>query len=583
MRNSQGPDGNRLSSDRNRILLPEAAETAFSFPDLSRDRFGTLAALRHPGINTVIFGAALFIAVFDNLPLWQAIWKIAPPISVANVTLLASCFTLVVLMFASLLSLFGVSYLFKPALATILIIAAAIGYFMSNYGIVIDRSMIQNLFETDPREATELLNPGLFWHILGFGVIPAGLVLRTDIRNQTFPRELGRRVLTVVVCLLIIGTTIFASYKDLSLIIRQNRHLRFLVNPIYPVYALATYAKRAFIDNSRQPLQPIATVIAPATAGREHDKKRVVVFVLGETARAANFSLNGYPRETNPMLREQDILNFSNTQSCATSTADALPCIFSEMTRETYDIDKAKQRENLLDLLTRAGIHVLWRDNNSGSKGIADRVAFEDSTKLQRDGLCRDNNECFDEILLRNLQEIIDQTAGDLFLVLHQKGSHGPLYYRRVPDNFRKFTPECRQDDVQKCSREEIVNSYDNTILYTDYLLAKTIDLLKSNADRADTALIYMSDHGESLGENGIYLHGAPYIIAPAEQTHIPFISWLSEGFVKDTGIDLELLRGRVDAEYSHDNLFHTILGLFSVKTEIYRSEFDVFASRRQP
>jgi lipid A ethanolaminephosphotransferase len=563
------------------IFRPEAVETAFSYPDLRKKLFGILAALRHPGINTVIFGAALFMAVFDNRPLWQAIWKIVPPLSVANATLLASCFIVVVLIFVSLLSLFGVGYLLKPVLATILIIAAAIGYFMSNYGIVIDRSMIQNLFETDLREATELLNPGLFWHILGFGVIPAGLVLRTDIRNQTFPRELGRRVLTIVICLLIIGTTTFASYKDLSLIIRQNRHLRFLVNPIYPVYALATYAKRAFSDNSRQPLQPIAAVIAPAAAGRENDKKRVVVFVLGETARAANFSLNGYPRETNPMLREQDILNFSDTQSCATSTADALPCIFSGMTRENYDIDEAKQRENLLDLLTRAGIRVLWRDNNSGSKGIADRVASEDSTNLQSDGFCRDG-ECFDEILLRNLREIIDQSAGDLFLVLHQKGSHGPLYYRRVPDNFRKFTPECRQDDVQKCSREEIVNSYDNTILYTDYFLAKTIDLLRSSADRADTALIYMSDHGESLGENVIYLHGAPYIIAPDEQTHIPFISWLSEGFVEDAGIDLKLLRSRVDAEYSHDNLFHTVLGLFSVKTEIYRSELDIFASRRK-
>ncbi len=225
---------------------------------------------------------------------------------------------------------------------------------------------------------------------------------------------------------------------------------------------------------------------------------------------------------------------------------------------------------------------MLWRDNNSGSKGVTDRIGMEDISQIKVDGLC-DEEECFDEILLHNLQASVDRTPGDLFLVLHQKGSHGPLYYKRVPDSFRKFTPECRQDEVQECSKEEIVNSYDNTILYTDYFLAKTLDFLKANENRYETALLYMSDHGESLGENDIYLHGAPYVFAPDGQTHIPFLAWMSPSFADDAGVDLSALRKKTDEPYSHDNLFHTVLGLFDIQTEIYRSDLDLFASVRKP
>lgn len=538
---------------------------------------------RHrPGVITVAVAAALFLTLFDNGALWKAIWPIVTPLSLDNLRILATFVIVIFVLFAVLLSLFGIKYVFKPVLMVVLVTAAVVSYFMDAFGVVIDRQMIQNVFETDVREATELLSFGLFWHVLVFGVVPAWLVYRIPVHYETLGREIGKRCLALAVGLLIVAVTVFASYKELALIIRQNRHLRLLVNPNYPIFALATYTKNLVNRGSGDTLKPIAGTVVQTPSWQERKRKRVIVFVLGETARAANFSLNGYVRPTNPELARRDILNFSNVTACATATADSLPCLFSGMQRENFSNSKAKRSENLLDLLVRAGVGVLWRDNNSGSKGVASRVAMEDLTKLKVDGLCRDG-ECFDEILLRELQPAIDRTPGDIFVVLHQKGSHGPLYYKRVPDAFRKFTPECRQDEVQKCSQEQIVNSYDNTILYTDHFLAETIDFLKGNSDRYDPALIYMSDHGESLGENGIYLHGAPYFMAPAGQTHIPFVVWLSPGFAQQTGIDLAGLKGKVTEPYSHDNLFPSILGLFDIRTEAYRADLDLFAPWRKP
>lgn len=537
-----------------------------------------LPGLQSPGPLAVTFAGALFMALCDNLALWRALWRIAPPVTIENLAVTAAVFVVVVLLLTVLLATIGIRPLLKPALAVLLVTAAIVGYFMTAYGVVIDRSMIQNLFETDTREAVELLNAGLILHVLAFGIAPALLVWRLDIRHAPLLRDLGRRAVTIVACLAVIGLTIFASYKNLSLIVRQNRQLRMLVNPSYPLYALTSYVRQAAFGSSPGVLEPIAASAVQMPPWQQRDKRRVVVFVLGETARAEDFSLDGYSRETNPELKNRpDVLNFSNVHSCATSTADSVPCLFSGMTRADFTVGKARQRENLLDLLTRAGVKVLWRDNNSGSKGVADRVGYQDMSGLKVAEFCPDG-ECFDEILLQDLEETIAQSRGDLFVVLHQKGSHGPLYYKRIPEAFHRFTPECRQDDVQNCSREEILNAYDNTILYTDHFLARTIDLLKKASPDVETALLYMSDHGESLGENGLYLHGAPYLIAPEEQKHIPFVAWLSDEFAKDAGIDRQRLRQQSAAAYSHDNLFHTVLGLFSVNTKIYRPDYDIFS-----
>src|SRR5690606_5835407 len=145
---------------------------------------------------------------------------------------------------------------------------------------------------------------------------------------------------------------------------------------------------------------------------------------------------------------------------------------------------------------------------------------------------------------------------GNATIVLHMTGSHGPSYYRRYPAEFAKFKPECRTSEFSDCTTDEIVNAYDNSILYTDHILSEIINVLKGSDDRFAPAMIYMSDHGESLGEDGLYLHAAPYFIAPDVQTHIPFIAWFSPDYANATKLATACVRQDATDASSHANLF---------------------------
>jgi lipid A ethanolaminephosphotransferase len=307
-----------------------------------------------------------------------------------------------------------------------------------------------------------------------------------------------------------------------------------------------------------------------------------MVVVVGETARAANFSLNGYARETNPELAARGVINFEQASSCGTATAVSVPCMFQNVGRDGYKDSMANSREGLLDVLQRAGVGVLWRDNNSGCKGACVREPYEDVSHIEVDAMC-DPGECHDEVLLNGLQAYLDSLNHDAVIVLHMKGSHGPAYYKRYPAAFEKFTPVCKSNQLDRCQQAEIVNAYDNSLLYTDHVLAKTIDLLQHNSQRLDTGMLYLSDHGESLGENGIYLHGLPYAMAPSEQTHIPMLMWMSSGLEKRQGIAASCLEAKGKQPVSQDNLFHSVLGLMDVHTEAYHADLDLFRSCRPP
>jgi lipid A ethanolaminephosphotransferase len=316
-------------------------------------------------------------------------------------------------------------------------------------------------------------------------------------------------------------------------------------------------------------------------------KPPLLILVVGETARAANFSLNGYARETNPELAKENITSFLDVHSCGTSTAASVPCMFSHLGREAYDKRDADY-ETLLDVLKHAGLSVLWRDNNAGCKGTCTHVDSEDLSHAQDPEFCT-GQECFDEVMLHQLDErVAAMSKGGpvkgMVIVLHQKGSHGPAYYLRSPKAFKKFMPECESNALQSCSREQVINAYDNTILYTDHFLAQTIDWLKGRSEQFDTAMMYVSDHGESLGENNTYLHGLPYMIAPDVQKHVPMVVWMSPQMEQRSGITTTCLQGQRKAELSHDHLFHSVLGLLDVKTGIYRADRDLFkACEAQP
>jgi lipid A ethanolaminephosphotransferase len=322
-------------------------------------------------------------------------------------------------------------------------------------------------------------------------------------------------------------------------------------------------------------LQAVGTDATRVIAVAHAVRPMLTVLVVGETARAANFSLNGYPRQTNPELARQDVITFRDVSACGTSTAVSVPCMFLDVGRARFDATLAQRREGLLDVLQHAGVEVQWLDNNPGCKGVCDRVPHEDFSTRQVPGLC-DDGECYDGILVHALQARLDGTHGDAVIVLHMKGSHGPAYYKRYPPSFEAFTPVCRTAQLDSCTPESIVNTYDNTLRYTDHVLSRVIDLLRAAAGRFDTALLYVSDHGESLGENGLYLHGIPYALAPSEQTHVPMLLWLSAGLRDRLGIDTGCLEHRQRERLSHDNVYHSMLGLSNVRTAVYQPERDL-------
>jgi len=521
---------------------------------------------------------AVVLAVFYNGPLWTRVLEFHPAVSPGNVLFLASWFVFLVAFMNFFFAAAAFGKAVKPAMLVLVLLASVIQYFMAEYGAVINREMIQNLIETDSREATEYLSLNLALAVGLTGVLPVLLLGRIPLQARPLPRQFFANLGSMALSLAAIGLVALAFFPDYASLFRNDRQLRLLANPTSGIYSAIGFL-RDHLDREEQTTPaPVGTDVHKAQQWQGHRRPTLLVLVAGETARAENFSLNGYGRLTNPLLALEDIINFTRVTACGTATATSLPCLFSPLARTDYSDARGKGSESLLDVIRRAGLEVVWRDNNTGCKGICDRVTFENLTRVDLPEFCKADGECFDEVLLEGLRALVDSHPGDIAVVLHQKGSHGPAYYQRVPPEFEKFTPVCRSSQLSACDRQAIVNAYDNTILYTDWVLEKTIQLLRREFADRDTALVYVSDHGESLGENNLYLHGAPYFIAPSEQTHVPMLAWISENYRTDFAIDTECVRREQHQPLSHDNYFHSVLGLLRLETAVHDPELDIFA-----
>ncbi|SFH02202.1 phosphatidylethanolamine:Kdo2-lipid A phosphoethanolamine transferase [Duganella sp. CF458] len=530
---------------------------------------------RIPSAGLPLVGASFLVLIY-NISFWKGFVSATGGLRMANLLVYLGTALLLVLIFSGVLALVNFRRLFKPVVIALLLLSSMTAYFMSQYGIVVDASMVQNVVETDVREAGELFSWKLVQSVLLFGALPSWLVWRLPVRYGSLRRELLANIGVVAGSLLLATGLLLVLFKTLAPAIREHRELRFTLTPTNVFQAANGYLKHKWAT---------PTVIAPlgtdATKGSlwaaaGSGQHTVTVIVVGETARAMNFSLNGYGRATNPRLAQvQSLVNFNNVSSCGTATAVSVPCVFSGLTRDNYSEVKARSKEGLLDVLQHAGLEVIWRDNNSGCKGVCDRVRYEDmSQPVAGNPLCS-AEECYDEHLLEGLPELIRNASKDLVIVLHQKGSHGPAYWKRYPAEFRKFGPVCQTNELEQCSRESITAAYDNTILYTDYFLDKTIRLLKEAGVPA--SMLYFSDHGESLGEKNMYLHGAPYIFSPEEQRKVPMMLWMSDSFSQRFHVDRSCLAARSSQQFSHDNVFHSTLGMLNVNTAVYNPKLDLF------
>lgn len=463
----------------------------------------------------------------------------------------------------------------KPVMLLLFAAGAVSYHFITSFGIVIDTSMLQNAMETDAAEARGLLSITMLWTVCTMMLFP--LLCSSLIKVRVMP--LRQFLLHWLFCLVLIFVALFSlaasAYSDLAPFFRNFRDIKHLALPVSPVSAAVSFSgswlksrfPEQFIQLGTDAVQPVAAKTA---------KPRLVVLVLGETARADHFQLNGYHRATNPELSALPLYSFRDVSSCGTATAHSVPCMFSAMGRDKYVESVAKNSSNVLDILKRSGIAVSWFDNNSGCKTVCDRVPSEFLFNDSTNPLCKDG-QCQDEILVQALQaQLTKQYSSDRLIVLHQLGSHGPEYFKRSSDSQKHFLPECTNKQLQLCQQAEIINAYDNSIVATDELLSRIIRTLEDQQGY-QTAMLYLSDHGESLGENGVYLHGLPYWMAPDAQTKVPMLWWMSDTYASTQQLKAECMAQRTTQKLSHDNLFHSLLGIFQISSKIHRQSLDVF------
>jgi lipid A ethanolaminephosphotransferase len=544
---------------------------------------GSLHAGKHPA--WLIFVTSLWIALVCNVPLWRELSRLPELNTWRGLAFGAGFGVMIAAAMALLLSLLAWRWVLLPAITLSLFAAAFGAHFMLSYGVVIDTTMLVNAMQTDMRETRDLMNMRMLLTVLVMAVLPCLWLWRQRLRRRSVLRQIGGNLLNAAVALAVLVGTLFLVFQDFSSLMRNRTDIRYLINPLNSFYALGDMAAKPF-KRDESTILPVGQDAQLAPPPGPPGKPPLLLLVVGETGRMGNFGINGYARATTPELAKEHIVTYQDAWSCGTNTAASVPCMFSHLGKKAYESRDANY-EGLLDILQRSGLGVVWIDNQSGCKGVCDRVPNTSTTQLNDPELCVDG-ECYDEIMLRKAEARIaelpaERRAKGVVLVLHQMGSHGPAYYKRVPAAFKKFLPECTSNNLQDCSQAQLVNSYDNTILYTDHVLANAIQWLKAKETTNTTAMVYVADHGESLGENNIYLHGLPYDIAPDLQKHVPWVTWLSPAYEQRAHVTTTCLQKHKDERVTHDNYFHSVLGLLNVKTSLYQPALDMFAPCAKP
>lgn len=527
-----------------------------------------------PGTLSLL--AILWIATAGNAPLWRELAALGLLQARCGWLLALALGALLAAALYGLLALLAWRPLLKPAITLLLVASAAGGHFMWTYHVLVDGAMAVNALHTDWPEVHALLTPRLAAVLLLGAVLPAFLLWRQPVVYQPWPRQAARNLAGVVLAAGAMAAVVVAGFQPLASTMRNHKQLRYLANPLNTLYAAgASLAGERRVHGALQPVGQDAHLVATGP------RPPLLLLVLGETGRSGNFGVNGYARDTTPQMAQAGVASFRNAWSCGTSTAASVPCMFSPLGREAF-LARSRDSENLLDVLQHAGLAVLWIDNQPGGcKGVCDRVPHVDTSAGQDPALCP-GGECLDEVLLAGLDQRVaalpaERRQRGVVLVMHQMGSHGPAYAARSPAAFKRFLPECASSHLPDCGAQELRNAYDNSIAYTDHVLGAAIRWLAGRADY-DGALLYIADHGESLGENNLYLHGLPYALAPDVQKHVPWITWLSPGYERRSGLSVGCLRSQADARLSHDHLFHSVLGLLQVDTAAYRRELDAYA-----
>lgn len=456
------------------------------------------------------------------------------------------------------------------------------------YGVIFTPDMVRNFIATDVREASQYLGVRTTAIFLFAAVPPlwaawlAGRGAKGECAAGTRLARLGKslktgakRTIGALVFLAMGVGIIFLNFQTFAGVMREDKTLRYQIAPVNVIYSgIRTLATDASPDAKR-----VRAVVDPTPVlATKPEKPTLFVIFVGETTRAANWQLAGYERATNPKLSQvNDLISFPRVAACGTSTDVSLPCMMNRIGRSDYDRERILAEEALPDVLKRAGAEVLWIDNQSGCKGVCAGVPSRRPTADDKncpDGVCYD--AVFTSEIARAAADLKPGSTTVLFL--HMYGSHGPAYFKGSPDERKVFRPECTAADLSSCPVEDIRNAYDNSVIETDSVLADAIGVLRKAAEEkgVNTGMLWVSDHGESLGEKGLFLHGAPYMMAPDEQLQVPMVMWFSDAFAETYGVDRAALAERAKKDATHEHLYSTVLGLLNVESKTYRKAFDL-------
>ncbi|AHX61918.1 phosphoethanolamine--lipid A transferase [Aeromonas media] len=530
------------------------------------------------GVMKVNLLLVLLFALVFNWPIFLHFYRILTALEHVKAGFALSIPLVLIAALNAVFLPFTFRYLLKPFFILLIMTASLVSYAMLKYGIIFDVGMVQNILETNSGEATSYLNASVVLWFLLTAVLPVLGLLWIKVEYPTpWYKGLGLRLGSIALSLLFLVGVAALYYQDYASVGRNNHSIVKEIVPSNYVRGLYRYA-RDILFATPVPYEPIGT---DARVVAKSDKPTLMFLVVGETARSQNYSLNGYQKQTNGFtMKEPDLVSFRDVRSCGTATAVSVPCMFSNLTRREYDETLAKSRDGLLDVLQHAGVSVLWKENDGGCKGVCNHVPTLEIEPKTFPEYC-EGDSCYDEVLLQGLDQQIagmKGKQGSKLVAFHLMGSHGPTYYRRYPAADRVFLPDCPRSDIENCSNEELVNTYDNTIRYTDKVLSQLIDKLKTLESQYNVGLVYLSDHGESLGAMGLYLHGTPYKFAPDDQTRVPLLTWFSPQLQRDRQLDQDCLRQEAGSKrFSHDNLFHSMLGIMDVQTQAYDGKLDLF------
>ena len=483
-----------------------------------------------------------------NLPFFNYVAENSNESAGGQIFLMVS---LVVIMLAvnfmmTYLTVFLLRFVGRILLAILTLINATCVYFIYTYNIIIDEVTIGNVFNTRYSEASGFFSWSLWGYML-VALLPAlWCLLQPVVRGKA--KKMGEY------CGSSLGIVLVVALMNYNQMLFVSQHDTELGGLLQPWSYLVNSIRVASINSDKQ-----AEEIKLPDGKITDNEKAVVVLVIGESARKANFQLYGYNRPTNPLLSKQTDLKVFQTNSCATYT-----------TAGTKAILEPKNSGDLYELLPnyafRTGADVTWRTSNWGEPPIHidEYLTIKELTEKYPEA-----DKTHDELLFTGLRQRIEQSPKNkVLIVLHTSTSHGPKYADKYPKKFEVFKPVANNVEEAEKNLPMLVNAYDNTIVYTDYLLNGLINTLRDMKDWR-SAMLFISDHGESLGENKMFMHGLPLKLAPKTQYEIPFLVWTSAGY-RDYRTDLPPV---LEQHY----IFHSVLNLLSIQSPAYNPEFDIF------